>query len=106
MYKNAEGYPDPTQGEGIRRANRIPEHIWESIRLARELLRLVKLDVVSIEVETGRRRSGISGGGDPDGQEYSGRLHRLLRAAERDRKRHSAAPEEKENHHSDECIRE
>lgn len=51
MYKNAEGYPDPTQGEGIRRANRIPDHIWESIRLARELLRLVKLDVVSIEVE-------------------------------------------------------
>ncbi len=51
MYKNAEGYPDPTQGEGIRRAQRIPGDIWEGIRLAREFLRLAKLDVVSIEVE-------------------------------------------------------
>ena len=27
-YKNKEGYPDPTEGEAIRRASRMPTHIY------------------------------------------------------------------------------
>ena len=33
MYKNAEGYPDPTEGEAIRRADRPPEDLSLAIRL-------------------------------------------------------------------------
>lgn len=51
MYKNSEGYPDPTQGEGIRRAQHLPEDIWHGIRLIREFLRIAKLNLVYIEVE-------------------------------------------------------
>lgn len=50
MYKNHEGYPAPTEGEAIRRASYIPEYIREPIRLARQLLNLVKLDIVEITV--------------------------------------------------------
>lgn len=50
MYKNHEGYPAPTEGEAIRRVSRIPDYIWEPIRLARQLLNLVKLDIVEITV--------------------------------------------------------
>lgn len=27
-YKNKEGYPDPTEGEAIRRVSRMPTHIY------------------------------------------------------------------------------
>lgn len=32
MYKNHEGYPDPTQGDAIRRADRPPENVENAIR--------------------------------------------------------------------------
>lgn len=50
MYKNHEGYPAPTEGEAIRRASRLPKHIWDPIKLAKGLLDKAKLDVVEITV--------------------------------------------------------
>ncbi len=50
MYKNHEGYPAPTEGEAIRRASRLPKHIWNPIKLAKGLLDKAKLDVVEITV--------------------------------------------------------
>ena len=54
--KNGEGYPDPTAGKAIHRAGRIPEAVWEVIRIGREFFWLAKLDVVEITVED--RKSG------------------------------------------------
>ncbi len=51
MYKNSEGYSDPTQGEGLRRAQHLPNEIWNVIKLIRELARISKLNLVKIEVE-------------------------------------------------------
>ena len=50
MYKNSEGYSDPTQGEGLRRAQHLPNEIWNVIKLIRELARISKLNLVKIEV--------------------------------------------------------
>lgn len=50
MYKNHEGYPAPTEGEAIRRASRLPKHIWNPIKLVRKFLDEAKLDVVEITV--------------------------------------------------------
>lgn len=51
MYKNSEGYPDPTQGEGLRRAQHLPENIWNVVKLIRDLAGISKLNLVEIEVE-------------------------------------------------------
>lgn len=51
MYKNSEGYPDPTQGEGLRRAQHLPENIWKVVKLIRDLAGISKLNLVKIEVE-------------------------------------------------------
>lgn len=51
MYKNGEGYPDPTQGEGLRRAQHLPENIWKVVKLIRDIAGISKLNLVKIEVE-------------------------------------------------------
>ena len=51
MYKNSEGYPDPTQGEGLRRAQHLPENISKVVKLIRDLAGISKLNLVKIEVE-------------------------------------------------------
>lgn len=51
MYKNSEGYSDPTQGEGLRRAQHLPENIWNVVKLIRDLAGISKLNLVEIEVE-------------------------------------------------------
>ena len=48
MYKNSEGYPDPTQGEGLRRAQHLPENIWNVVKLIRDLAGISKLNLVKI----------------------------------------------------------
>lgn len=35
MYKNSEGYPDPTQGEAIRNADKPPEDYKKAIYMMR-----------------------------------------------------------------------
>ncbi len=51
MFKNHEGYSDPTQGEGLRRAQHLPDNIWNVVKLIRDLTRISKLNLVKIEVE-------------------------------------------------------
>lgn len=51
MYKNSERYPDPTQGEGLRKAQHLPENIWNVVKLIRDLVGISKLNLVKIEVE-------------------------------------------------------
>ena len=51
MFKNHEGYLDPTQGEGLRRAQHLPDNIWNVVKLIRDLTRISKLNLVKIEVE-------------------------------------------------------
>lgn len=48
---NHEGYKDPTAEKAIRRAQHLPEAVWEVIRIGKEFFRLAKLDVVEITVE-------------------------------------------------------
>ena len=58
MYKNAEGYPDPTEGEAIRRADRLPEDLSRAIRLMKFAADCLGFEVVGRivlrDVETGR----------------------------------------------------
>lgn len=54
--KNGEGYPDPTAGKAIHRAGRIPEKVWEVIRIGRDFFHLAGLEVTEITVED--RKSG------------------------------------------------
>ena len=58
MYKNAEGYPDPTEGEAIRRADRPPEDLSRAIRLMKFAADCLGFEVVGRmvlgDVETGR----------------------------------------------------
>lgn len=58
--KNAEGYPDPTAGKAMYRAGRIPEKVWEVIRIGRDFFHLAGLEVTEITVEdrqTGKRHT-------------------------------------------------
>ena len=58
MYKNAEGYPDPTEGEAIRRADRPPYDLSRAIRLMKFAADCLGFEVVGRivlrDVETGR----------------------------------------------------
>lgn len=58
MYKNAEGYPDPTEGEAIRRADRPPEDLSRAIRLMKFAADCLGFEmvgrIVMRDTETGR----------------------------------------------------
>ena len=58
MYKNSEGYPAPTEGEVIRRADRPPEDLTRAIRLmkfAADCLGFEAVGRITLrDVETGR----------------------------------------------------
>lgn len=47
MYKNHEGYPDPTQGEAIREADKLPAHVSWFIYSVKVLASFVNLEVIS-----------------------------------------------------------
>lgn len=59
MYKNSEGYPAPTEGEAIRRADRPPEDLSRAIRLMKFAADCLGFEVgeriVLIDKKTGRR---------------------------------------------------
>lgn len=59
MYKNSEGYPAPTEGEAIRRADRPPEDLTRAIRLMKFAADCLGFEVgeriVLIDKKTGRR---------------------------------------------------
>ena len=58
MYKNSEGYPDPTAAEAIRTADRPPENVVNfrrALKLMCTICRVRILGKVTIEDEKGRR---------------------------------------------------
>lgn len=46
IYKNKEGYPDPTAGDAIREADRPPEHVTWFIKTVKSIADLVDLEIV------------------------------------------------------------
>ena len=54
-YKNNEGYPAPTEGEAIRRASRMPTHIYNDYCLLNNIAGRLGLEVAVIrEKKTGK----------------------------------------------------
>lgn len=47
-YKNKEGYPDPTEGEAIRRAGRMPTHVYNDYCLLNNIAGRLGLEVAVI----------------------------------------------------------
>ena len=58
MYKNSEGYADPTPGEAMRSAGRLPRPVWEVICVLRNVASLAGFEIVGQiglkDKETGR----------------------------------------------------
>lgn len=55
-YKNNEGYPAPTEGEAIRRASRMPTHVYNDYCLLNNIAGRLGLEVAVIrEKKTGKR---------------------------------------------------
>lgn len=48
MYKNSEGYADPTAGEAIRSADRMPKHIYEIYRATNTMLAISGLEITGL----------------------------------------------------------
>lgn len=46
LYKNGEGYPDPTAGDAIRKADRQPEHVEWFIKTVKALASLLGLEFI------------------------------------------------------------
>lgn len=47
-YKNKEGYPAPTEGEAIRRASRMPTHIYNAFCVLNNTAGLLGLEITGI----------------------------------------------------------
>ena len=55
--KNAEGYPDPTAGKAIHRADRPPDNVELAIRLIKAAARECNVEIIgriAVKDETGR----------------------------------------------------
>lgn len=55
--KNAEGYPDPTAGKAIKRADKPPDNVELAIRLIKAVARECNVEIIgriAIRDETGR----------------------------------------------------
>lgn len=55
--KNAEGYPDPTAGKAIHRADKQPDNVELAIRLIKAVARECNVEIIgriAIRDETGR----------------------------------------------------
>ena len=46
IFKNKEGYPDPTAASAIKEADKPPEHVAWFIRTVKSIAALVDLEVV------------------------------------------------------------
>lgn len=56
--KNSEGYPDPTAGKAIHRADKLPKPIMDVVHILRLAAGMVGLRIKSVELEdrkTGKR---------------------------------------------------
>lgn len=48
MYKNKEGYPDPTAGEAIQAAVRMPKHIHDIYKAINTVLNISGLEIIGL----------------------------------------------------------
>lgn len=48
-YKNHEGYRDPTAGEAIENASKMPKRIKDIIQIINPILRLHGLEIVAVK---------------------------------------------------------
>ena len=55
-YKNNEGYPAPTEGEAIRRASRMPTHVYNDYCLLNNIAGRLGLEVAVIREKKNRKR--------------------------------------------------
>lgn len=53
---NGEGYQDPTAEKAMARSKHLPSHIWNPIRLIRQMLQFLDLDLIEIVVEDRRTK--------------------------------------------------
>ena len=47
-YKNSEGYPNPTEGEAIRRAGHMPTRIWNIYQALKSVAGLLGLEIMGL----------------------------------------------------------
>lgn len=59
-YKNNEGYPAPTEGEAIRRASRMPTHVYNDYCLLKLKREIPVLSMELAEMEQGEAGLGNS----------------------------------------------
>lgn len=87
---NNEGYKDPTAEHAIQAAGHLPEHIWEPVKLVRNLLGMVQLELISITVRDRRSKRKYTWGGGTVGEENTDGIRRYEsrdeRPAKKDRK--------------------
>lgn len=48
MYKNHEGYPDPTAGKAMRQVDRMPTHVYNAYKILNEVAGLMGLEVTAV----------------------------------------------------------
>lgn len=48
MYKNSEGYSDPTAGKAMRSADRMPTHIWNVFKELNRVAGLHGFEIVGL----------------------------------------------------------
>lgn len=48
VYKNAEGYSDPTAGDAIRAAERVPKNIYEIYKATNTMLAISGLEITGL----------------------------------------------------------
>ena len=55
LYKNQEGYRDPTAGKAIQDASRIPHHVKEAHKALKDIASLLEFEVLVLrDRKTGR----------------------------------------------------
>lgn len=87
---NSEGYKDPTAEHAIQAAGHLPKHIWEPLRLVRNLLGMVQMELISITVRDRRSKRKYTWGGGTVGEGNTDGIRRYEsrdeRPAKKDRK--------------------
>lgn len=48
MYKNSEGYPDPTTGKAMKAAARMPTHIHNAYKVLNDVAGLMGLEIIGV----------------------------------------------------------
>ena len=89
---NNEGYKDPTAEHAIQAAGHLPEHIWEPVKLARNLLGIVGLELIGITVRDRKSKRKYSWGGDTVGKGNTDGIRRYESRDERPAKKDRKGP--------------